>query len=276
MGKKSFSIRERDWFQAQFSTSNMHLGWTQNTRLESGSAQTYHAHIFQAARDYYYGNRFGLTTPPRNGLFTPQMKIAAKQEPFFQRSHAATYYYIINTVSWTNPISLPAIFMRTFDQATNLTYGTTAHELAHFAHWNMARDAFNGLAVEAYTPFVGKESSERTIESWALGVEWQFVTHRYNNSINQPYIHKDNIQDRTITGSPIYTSLVVDMIDTSNQRSVNEIGFPQDRVENYTIKEVEDGLFFASSWVAWRENMRSRHNDPHGTEQFIHELFSNW
>jgi hypothetical protein len=272
--RNHFSVREGDWFQAQFSADKIHKHQTQRITLDTGSVQAYHAHIFQAAYDYYYGNRFGLSTPPRNTLLTPQIKIAAKQDPWISKSRAAVYYYILNLA--TGPVNVASIFMRTFDQTTNFTYGTTAHELAHFAHWNMARDAFNYLAAEAYAPFVGKASSERTIESWALGVEWQLATHRYNNILNQPYIHKDDIQNRTMTGSPIYTSIVVDMIDTNNQRLARGIDFPQDRVENYTIKEVEEGLILASSWVAWRENMKSRHNDPHGTEQFIHELFSNW
>jgi hypothetical protein len=276
--KNHFSVREGDWFQAQFSGATMNKGQTQRIDLADRSVQAYHAHIFQAAYDYYYGNRFGLTSPPENTFLLPQIKIAAKQVDVADGAgHAAIYNHILNfatQITALRAVSAPYILITRWDDPFDLVYATTAHELGHFAHWKLNNIAFMDLAAGAY--ILQEEGDERVIESWGEGIEWQFATHRYRNILGQAgYDYENNLQLRTIAGNPVRTAIVVDMIDEENQ-SLTNINRPVDRVENYTIREIEIGLDGATSWANWRNLMRNRHNDPHETEQFIDELFNNW
>lgn len=71
-----------------------------------------------------------------------------------------------------------------------------------------------------------------------------------------------------------YTSAGFDMIDNINQRDNYGSAFPIDHVNGYTIKQLEDGLIGAKSWIDWRNNIKATSNNP--TEIFVDELFNNW
>lgn len=288
--KYQFSVRSGTFGQAELSKSNLKGNWNPDLGTSGtvvNNSQQYYALIFQAARDYYYGSRFGLSSPPRNSTWHPQVKIAAdvsarqNEKP----SHAAMY-------ARTGGI-LPSIYIRTYGDPADRVYAVTAHELAHAAHWDMDRNAFRSLVI-GYGVF-GNESKEAVVESWANGVEWQFAQERYRNLfgiagyeyegtlINGIWIN-GNYQEQRLAGFTtrpndlIYTSIVVDMIDNENQRFTRghngSIAFPQDRVSGYSILQIEQGLRGATSWNEWRNNMINRHNNP--TEGSINELFSNW
>ena len=123
---------------------------------------------------------------------------------------------------------------------------------------------------------VGLESAAAVIESWANGVEWQFAQQRYRVLFGIPnYRYCDNYQNQEINADRMYTSIVVDMIDNENQRAITgDVAFPQDRVENYSILQVEQGIRGATSWNDWRNNMVNRHTNP--SRGFLNELFANW
>ncbi len=102
------------------------------------------------------------------------------------------------------------------------------------------------------------------------------------------YEYRNNFQDRRISpfnereNDLIYTSIVIDMIDDCNERDMlcnvfnqgfDSLEFPNDNVEYYTIKQIEDGLKGARSWNAWRDNMKEISNS---TSSQIDLLFSNW
>ncbi len=182
--------------------------------------------------------------------------------------------------------ALPSIYVRTWNARADRVYAVTTHELAHAAHWDMDRDVFKLLAVAAYGAKL--ESSEAVFESWANGVEWQFAQERYRslfgvanyeyeNNFVRDGVRNGNYQAQTITRFPIYTSIVVDMIDSENQRFTTGRGstdIPLDNVNGYTIQQIEQGLRGAATWNMWRDNMISRHENA--TEEFLNELFANW
>ena len=73
--KYHFSVRSGTFGQAEHSRNDIKGDWnptfgTVNNTVVNNSQQ-YYALIFQAARDYYYGNRFGLSSPPRNSAWHP-------------------------------------------------------------------------------------------------------------------------------------------------------------------------------------------------------------
>jgi hypothetical protein len=291
--KYHFSVRSGTFGQAEHSQSNITGNWNPDfgvlNTIFVNNTQQYYALIFQAARDYYYGNRFGLSSPPLNSTWHPQVKIAAdiSVRQNNKPSHAAMY-------ARTGGI-LPSIYVRTWEGLSDRVYAVTAHELAHAAHWDMDRDAFRNLVVTwGVQNVLGLASASAVVESWANGVEWQFAQQRYRNLLavpgynyeNDVFINRlpnDNFQEQRLVASDarpndlVYTSIVVDMIDNENQRLTRgggNVAYPQDRVSGYTILQVEQGLRGATSWNQWRNNMIDRHNNP--TEGFINELFANW
>lgn len=79
--KYHFSVRSGTFGQAEHNRSNLLGDWNPdfgavNSRIVNDNQQ-YYALIFQAAQDYYYGGRFGFSSPPRNSTWHPQVKIAA-------------------------------------------------------------------------------------------------------------------------------------------------------------------------------------------------------
>ena len=286
-----FSIRSGTFGQAKLNGPKKTGNWDVNLGRQGAATvndrQQYYALIHQAAYDYYYGSRFGLASPPRNGTFKPQTKIAANvtARQNRKRSHAAIY-------ARTGGI-FPSIYIREWNKSADVVYAVTTHELAHYAHWDMDRGAFRKLARDAYNINLNRQGrqkdSEAVIESWATGVEWQFAMARYRDRFgDSDYRYENNMQRKKIapfgTGDYhlVYTSIVVDMIDNCSQRDPcnpfrttgNARQFPQDRVSGYTIRQIEQGLRGARSWNAWRDNMRTRHNNR--TENRINELFANW
>ena len=290
--KYHFSIRSGTFGQATYNGPKKSGNWDvdigkENTTLVNDKQQ-YYALIFQGAYDYYYGNRFGLESPPRNSFWKPQVKISASQtsRQHKKSSHAAPY-------ARTGGI-FPSVYVRKWGESADIVYAVTCHELAHMSHWDMDRDAYREIAILAWAPIFpfilipGREAYAAVIESWAEGVEWQFAQERYGDGITG-YEYRNNSQDQRVApfntseNELIYTSVVIDMIDdcdqnttvcytTKNLPNLNE--FPQDRVTGYTLAQIEQGLKGARSWEQWRDNMIDRHTNP--TEDRLNELFANW
>ncbi|WP_421890588.1 hypothetical protein [Marinoscillum sp.] len=268
-----YSIREGDWFQAVTTRDGSRSFW--NHTIGNDTHSQYFALIHQAAYDYYYGNNFGLSRPPLNSSTTPQLKIAAKIEPWIaENSHAAVYYSYFNLIPGPN---LPDVFIRTYGEASDRVYAVTAHELAHMAHWNLDKDAFVNLVYGAYLP-PKKAGDERVIESWAEGVEWWFAIGRYRNEFgNGGYNYLLNYQRRQINDPlwNIYSSVVVDLHDDVNQRfEWGSILFPDDEVVGYEIDEIEEALRGVRSWTGWQNNIINRLDNS--TENEVDNLFANW
>jgi len=275
--KYEFSVRSGTFGQATLNGPKKKGDWNVNLGQRNSSTvkdkQQYYALIFQAARDYYYGNRFGLASPPKNGTLNPQTKIAADitERQNEKPSHAAIY---ARTGGF-----LPTIYARTWDRSAERVYAVTAHELAHYSHWNLDRNAFRLLVAQ----YLINSSTEAVIESWAEGVEWSFAQERYRNLLGiVNYNYSNSNQHKRLEGFTnrpndlLYTSLVMDLIDNNNQRATNanSLAFPQDRVTGYSMKQIEQALKGSTSWNQWRNNIISLHNNL--TENRVNELFGNW
>ncbi len=248
-----------------------------NLNLNSG-VQQYYATIFIAAHLYYYGDRLGLTSPPRNAFFKRQLRIRAR----LKRDKSS--YIKARRIYFGSDISLQA-----WGNSTDRVFGTTIHELAHAAHREVDGSAYNSLVWKAYTspcapsaescdhPGPTGADARRLMETWATTVENFIVRERYVNFYNvQNYTYIDNfLQSLTISEENFYTSCGIDMIDGFNQREEhNNNLLPIDRVEGYTINQLESALKSATSWTEWRVNLRS--NETNNTAVFLNELFSNW
>ena len=270
-----YSIRNGSLFQAETRGPKQNRRWDHDIR---GGDDEYHGMIHLAAHDYYYGSRFGLISPPRNSFGSNQIKIAA-------RELASNSYSSFSHIKGDLTFGIaPQIHIKANDQSSDKVYGVTIHELAHAAHFNLTPNSYDNIVRDS---FIGSSSvnnnNRRLLETWAKTVEIVFALKRYNldagNSDYEYYVSKngyeyENYQNLTITQENHYTSAGFDMLDDFNQRVENGSDYPIDRVDGYTISQLETALIGADAWWVWRDNIKSKYNNP--TRIFLDELFDNW
>ena len=278
-----YSIRNGSLFQAET------RGPKQNTRWDydiKGGDDEYHGMIHLGAYDYYYGSRFGLTSPPTNFFTGRQLKIAARE--IDGGSTGSSYSHIKNDLS----LGIAAqIHIKAWSRSSDRIYGTTVHELAHASHSMVDRGSYDNIVRDAWIiPWQGgavENNNRRLLETWARTVEIMFSLKRYRDDAGNPnyeYGNSDrrnyrNLQNLRILDEIHYTSAGYDMIDNINQRSDTNFGngsksYPIDRVEGYTLKELESALVDARYWNQWRDNIISKYDNS--TERYLTELFNNW
>jgi len=276
-----YSIRSGTFGQAILNGPKKRGDWIVRLGKSTSSIvddrQQYYALIHQGAHDYYYGSRFGLTSPPRNSFFRRQLKIAARLK------NDRSSYVKARRIWFGSDISLME-----WRSESDKVYGTIVHELAHAAHREVDRGAYNAVVWDAWTgpctslngcnnPGPTGKNRRRLLETWASTVEVKFALYRYQNRFHRPnysYDNEKNLQFQRITDRPYYTSAGYDMIDNENQQQTYGIHYPKDRVKGYSIKQLENALSGARSWEQWRNNIRNRYNNS--TEQYLNELFHNW
>ena len=278
--RHNYSVRNGSLFQAETDGPNVkQQSW--NTTINGGDDE-YHALIHQGAHDFYYGPRFGLTSPPTNGFGAPQIKIAARE------INGTSHYVKAKQIYFGAQISL-----QKWGRPSDEVYGTTVHELAHAAHKKVHAASYNNLVWKAYTwPCLdfgscepsslttSQKNARRLLESWPNAVEVEFVLARYKKPHNNYSVYfndlSENLQKQTIVGQPFYTSIGRDLIDNVNQRVLynNNFALPVDRVSGYTIKQLENALYNADEWNEWRNNIKNMY--ANSTEIYVDELFNNW
>jgi len=104
-----------------------------NLKIKGGT-QEYYATIFRATHLYYYGNMFGLTRPKHQTPFGGRLIINAKK--LNDKSSYAHYRSLILGAD---------ILLKEWGSPTDEVFGTTIHELAHAAHREVDRFAYNSL-----------------------------------------------------------------------------------------------------------------------------------
>lgn len=276
-----YSIRDGLVFQAELRGPRVRdSDWNKNIASQEDQ---YHAMIHIGAHEYYYGDRQGTHTPPRNGPGKQQMKIAAT-EIDGASSHIPFLTFFTQGL-------IPQVMIKSWGEPTDEVFGTTVHELAHAAHRNLDFIGYNSLVFRGYTlPCAtggpcnnptnsDHRSARRLMETWAQTIETEFVLERYRNlpdgeGSNYNYINF-NYQNVPIIQDQFYTSGGIDMIDDFNQRSeFNNSALPIDNVDGYTLEQLEDALVGANTWLQWRLQLADLFDNP--TESNLRQLFNNW
>jgi len=238
-----FAIRDGWLNGATYNGPKKTGDWNLNLR---GDKQAYYATIFRAAHHYYYNGIKGLKRPPTNSFWKPQMKIRAH---FKQKNNSnGRHNKDLRVLGIFSPIKI-----YNPQRSSMAIYATTIHELAHASHWELRKNNWNY-----------KQTSEKVIESWARGVEWELTR----------MVYPDYIGRERNTGD--HTLIVADMIDNASTDDTNNgfgsrSGETQDKVSGYTIKQIEDVLRDTSSWENWKNNIKNRYNNE--TKKHLDELF---
>jgi hypothetical protein len=272
----NYSIRNGSFFQAETKSHTEQKDEPWNLNITGGDDK-YHAIIHQAAHDYYYGHRFGLISPPMNNQLynfgrQGQIKIAARETAPW--GVPSSYSHIRSDLSF----GLSAqIHIKAWGRTSDEVYGTTIHELTHAQHSVLDRNSYDNIARDA---FIDNHSSvqnrnRRLLETWPTTVEILMTLDRYKTKFgNYNYSYRgNNLQHQTINYDNHYTTGGYDMIDNFNQRTYST-AYPIDRVNGYTLKQLQDALVGAKSWSQWRDNIKNKYDNP--TEIYLDELFNNW
>jgi hypothetical protein len=233
-----YSIRSGTFGQAWCDGPKQKGDW--NLNIPRGNTQSYYATIHHAAHHFYYGN-IGLLTyrPPQNAFWKSQMKIAAMYETNDKLngrySAPLRFLGVLNQIKiWRN------------ERTSDGIYGTTIHELAHAAHWNISSKTFNNAELILQ-------------ESWARGVQWYLTRMLYPN-YSTWYRHKD------------YTGIVEDMVD--GVQGLHWHYNVNDNVSGYTMSQMESSILHQTTWDGWRDNIINMYNNA--TEGNLQVLFSDW
>ena len=201
-----------------------------------------------------------------------QIKIAARETAPW--GVPSSYSHIRSDLSF----GLSAqIHIKAWGRTSDEVYGTTIHELTHAQHSVLDRNSYDNIARDA---FIDNHSSvqnrnRRLLETWPTTVEILMTLDRYKTKFgNYNYSYRgNNLQHQTINYDNHYTTGGYDMIDNFNQRTYST-AYPIDRVNGYTLKQLQDALVGAKSWSQWRDNIKNKYDNP--TEIYLDELFNNW
>ncbi|MEN9913820.1 MAG: hypothetical protein RL528_554 [Bacteroidota bacterium] len=276
-----YSIRNGSLFQAETKSDTEQKDEKWNLNITGGDDK-YHALIHQAAHDYYYGHRFGLISPPMNGHFYSfgrqgQIKIAARESAPW--GIASSYSHIRSDLTYS---LAPQIHIKAYGKPEDEVYGTTIHELTHALHSVLDRGSYDNIVRDAFLNNTSavQNRNRRLLETWPTTVEIMMTLDRYRTKFNDPnysvYNNRtvNNNQRITIAAENHYTSGGFDMIDDFNQSVIFDNRFPVDRVNGYTLKQLEQSLIGARHWSQWKDNVKNKYDNP--TEIFLDELFNNW
>lgn len=256
--RHDFDIRNGTFGQATIKGPDQQAQWNHDIWVQDG-LPWYWTTIFVAARDYYYRyQQFNINTPPRKSGLRPKYKISAMNKTASVSGVtkvAKRYFGLLSVMKIFLPHSM-----------SDLLYGVTIHEIAHYSHWGGG-------------PYFYNNCESRVAESYADGIEWVFATQRYGSYGDSnviTHVRDDDYQARILTDPKWqeYTPLVVDLIDNHNQGLSNP-NWPNDPVNGYSIQQIEDALNSSVlTFSDWENELRNNYNNP--TENSLHILFGNW
>lgn len=271
-----YNIKNDAGFQAETKgPSEKNRPWN-FTIMPFHRGDTEYAIIHRAAMDYH-NNPFNITKPRKN------VKL---------KTVRATRDCTSSHVTMRRNFGGADILLCGLTEDCSDTYGMAIHELAHSAHYQFNRPGYNKLVADGHidpwfslrgqshdNPGPTARSARRTLETWATTVELRFVQRRYSisgttldNRANLKDEYRLLLQDYNNI-EPYYTSCGFDLIDNYNQRiSYNSILCP-DNVSGYTIKQLESALYGATSWNAWRDNIKQQNTNIFATGN-VDELFN--
>ena len=225
--------------------------WDYHFSRTSSQSEYFGATIFRAAYHYYYKNIDGLRRPPENSFWNTQMKLKAFNET--NNDINGSFGSANRFLGLGNPIKIynPG-------HTTDAIYATTIHELAHAAHWRMIVKEPDTNRYRDY-----HDAEDKMVESWACGVQWYLTKMVYTN-----YPGKSPIL-------PNYTNVVIDLIDSKETEANYGKSYLQgDKVQDYTIVQIEQALIGCHTWNMWRDNIKTKYSN--NTKQYVDELFALW
>ncbi|MBI9068385.1 MAG: hypothetical protein JEZ09_13910 [Salinivirgaceae bacterium] len=252
--RADFDIRSGNWGQAYYNGPRYkEKAW--NLDIGKGGISWVYAHVHRGAYTYWYNNTYGIKTPPKNSFWKRKVKIGVMDKggrAFYKKSNRWNTFPEIKIYKKTASGT---------ERSSKLIYGTIVHELAHSSHWDIDKSTF-------------RNADDIVIESWAVGVAYVFVDDVYGSDNFSWNSYTFNDINTDLEG--IYTPLVIDLIDNTNQRAThwNSTNYPIDQVTGFNLGQIENALKKKKTLTEWRNNLESLYNIS--TDANIDELFDNY
>ncbi|WP_278995805.1 hypothetical protein [Alistipes finegoldii] len=226
--------------------------WDYHFARTKSQPEYFGATVFRAAYHYYYKDIGGLRRPPQNSFWKTQMKLKVHNQN--NDSSNGNFNSARRFLGMGSAIKLYNPGRKTVD-----IYATTIHELSHAAHWRMIVKEPDTKRYRDY-----HNAEDKMVESWATGVQWYLTRMVYTG-------YRGRSQ-----GTPNYTNVVIDLVDSraddgNNNGKKYEEG---DKVEGYTIAQIETALIGCNTWNKWRDNIKGKYDNK--TKQYVDELFATW
>lgn len=210
------------------------------------------ATVFRAAYHYYYKDIGDLRRPPMNGFWRTKMKLKVINETNENEngdfSSSRRFLGLGSAIKIYNP-----------EHSTDRIYATTIHELAHAAHWRMIVEE---PGTNRYRDYHNAE--DKMVQSWATGVQWYLTKMVYPS-----YRGRQN-------DNPDCTNVVIDLVDSRADDGTNngKTYYEGDKVEGYTMGQIETALQGCNTWEKWRDNIINSYENE--TKQYVEQLFALW
>lgn len=226
--------------------------WDYHFARSKSQSEFFGATVFRAAYHYYYKDIGGLRRPPQNSFWRTKMRLKAINQQNNSSNgnfkSARRFLGLGSAIKLYNP-----------QNTTDAIYATTIHELARAAHWRMI---VKEPGTNRYRDY--HDAEDKMVESWATGVQWYLTRMVYSKYRGRPQ------------GTPNYTNVVIDLVDSQiDDWQNNGKTYAQgDKVEGYTMSQIESALIGCDTWNKWRDNIKRKYNN--NTKQYVDELFASW
>ena len=226
-----------------------------NLYLLKGSESHFHASIFRAAAQYYYGEIYGLKRPPLNSTWKSKMRIIANYNQSPELNTTEFSQHARYSPGYRNFIDPAWIEIYNTKLKTEGTFGLVIYQLAHASLWENNRETYD-------------TDNVLLCSSWNVGVE-VFLTRKFYPAYSATYSRK------SVTG------IIEDMLDGFKTTSSNfQLGYNfsyleyEDQVSGYTIKQIEDALHNTTTINGWKENLKEFYDNE--TEDNLDAAFDYW
>lgn len=230
-----------------------------NYTFKEGSIESYWATIFRATHHYYYEQN-EIHHPPLNGFWNAILTIRAMHT----QSEAGAGNYRRGMGFMFSPRPLITIYRgwsRWPVYPSMIVYATTTHELAHASHWGFSSvyNQADGIVKESYT----------------TGVERHFTRKAYPNRNYEPDYYRASYTGMMRDLCDDYKKVETEYWMEVKKDAVKSIYNYQDRVDGYTIKELEEAVKGCHTWSDWRDKIKSKYPDKQD-RKYVDEVFRFW
>ena len=242
-------------------------GWFQHFPETIGRSHFY-ALVQNAAYEYYHhiADDFGIWKPTKRTRINAKFSDCNSSQPRPR------------IMPWHSQVRVTRRNGNCTDRRSDGVFATTIHELTHVAH--LREDTGLFWAGNVW----GNEDAELMIESWAEGVETIVTNDRYL-ALDAAYFRpsNDNIgwnffrqREEVFNNSGFeemdeYTPLFIDLNDNFNQHLEISPVLPVDRVNGYTINQMEQALDNCRELDDLEDNLRNMYINP--TENRLDDVF---
>jgi hypothetical protein len=256
--------------------------WNQHFPLKGSSHRShFYALIHNASADYTFDwvtNSGFMLSRPWWGI-----RISAK----FNSTGSNFLGFLSNSIvptSGITPLFIAEIRVSRYDgnndnrvyRGSDGIYATRTHELTHAGHYGMDPKMFVGIG-----GLFDVKQRDLLIESWAEGVETIVTNHRYDRIAPGSNLNWNAVRQRQSVrplNEPLaisnYTPIFIDLEDNFNQNFEFSTFVPTppiDRVNGYTITQMQESLRSSRTLVQLENRLRDTHANP--TENNLAELF---